>query len=80
VFDEAMAAFGKVDILVNNAGESRTGAFEEITDGHLAAVSPAGLPPRPPASRCGGSGRDIRPPSGNLNLEHAPMAPLSLAR
>ena len=32
VFDEAMGAFGKVDILVNNAGESRTGAFEEITD------------------------------------------------
>src|SRR4051812_36082673 len=32
VFDEVMAAFGKVDILVNNAGESRTGAFEEITD------------------------------------------------
>jgi 3-oxoacyl-[acyl-carrier protein] reductase len=32
VYDEAMRAFGKIDILVNNAGESRTGAFENITD------------------------------------------------
>src|SRR5215211_6469341 len=32
VYDEAMAAFGKIDIAVNNAGESRTGAFEEITE------------------------------------------------
>ncbi|HTS39189.1 MAG TPA: SDR family oxidoreductase [Xanthobacteraceae bacterium] len=32
VYDEAMKAFGKVDILVNNAGESRTGAFETISD------------------------------------------------
>ncbi len=32
VYDEAMKALGKIDILVNNAGESRTGAFESITD------------------------------------------------
>jgi 3-oxoacyl-[acyl-carrier protein] reductase len=32
LYDEAMAAFGKIDIVVNNAGTSRTGAFEEITD------------------------------------------------
>jgi 3-oxoacyl-[acyl-carrier protein] reductase len=32
VYDEAMRVFGKIDILVNNAGESRTGAFENITD------------------------------------------------
>src|SRR5215216_937385 len=32
VYDETMAAFGKIDIVVNNAGESRTGAFEEITE------------------------------------------------
>jgi NAD(P)-dependent dehydrogenase (short-subunit alcohol dehydrogenase family) len=32
VYDEAMAAFGKVDILVNNAGTSRNGAFEDLTD------------------------------------------------
>jgi 3-oxoacyl-[acyl-carrier protein] reductase len=31
-FDEAVKAMGKVDILVNNAGQSRTGAFETITD------------------------------------------------
>lgn len=30
--EQVMAAFGKVDILVNNAGESRTGAFETVTD------------------------------------------------
>jgi len=32
IYNEAMKAFGKIDILVNNAGESRTGAFETITD------------------------------------------------
>jgi len=32
VYEQAMQAFGKIDIAVNNAGESRTGAFEEITD------------------------------------------------
>jgi 3-oxoacyl-[acyl-carrier protein] reductase len=32
VYDEAMAAFGKVDILVNNAGTSRNGPFEALTD------------------------------------------------
>src|ERR687893_540909 len=32
VYDEAMAAFGKVDILVNNAGTSQRGPFEDITD------------------------------------------------
>ena len=32
VYEQAMQAFGKIDIVVNNAGESRTGAFEEITD------------------------------------------------
>lgn len=30
--EETVARFGPVDILVNNAGESRTGAFETITD------------------------------------------------
>src|SRR5215813_5102183 len=32
IYDEVMKAFGKVDILVNNAGESRTAAFEAVTD------------------------------------------------
>jgi len=32
VYDEAMAAFGKIDIVVNNAGTSRNGPFEELTD------------------------------------------------
>ena len=32
VYEEVMKAFGKIDILVNNAGESRTGAFESVTD------------------------------------------------
>ena len=31
-YEETMQAFGKVDIAVNNAGESRTGAFEAISD------------------------------------------------
>lgn len=31
-FDQAMAALGRIDIVVNNAGQSRTGAFESITD------------------------------------------------
>jgi NAD(P)-dependent dehydrogenase (short-subunit alcohol dehydrogenase family) len=31
-YEEAMAAFGKIEIVVNNAGESRTGAFEDITE------------------------------------------------
>ena len=31
-YEQVMQAFRKVDIVVNNAGESRTGAFEEITD------------------------------------------------
>ena len=31
-YEQVMQAFGKVDIVVNNAGESRTGAFEQITD------------------------------------------------
>jgi NAD(P)-dependent dehydrogenase (short-subunit alcohol dehydrogenase family) len=32
VYNEAMAAFGKIDIIVNNAGTSRTTSFEELTD------------------------------------------------
>src|ERR1700693_5399654 len=32
IYDQVMKAYGKVDILVNNAGESRTAAFETITD------------------------------------------------
>jgi 3-oxoacyl-[acyl-carrier protein] reductase len=32
IYDEAMAAFGRIDILINNAGESRNGKFEDITD------------------------------------------------
>lgn len=32
VHDQVTKAFGKVDILVNNAGESRTAAFESVTD------------------------------------------------
>ena len=32
IYEQVMQAFRKVDIVVNNAGESRTGAFEEITD------------------------------------------------
>jgi len=32
VYDDAMAAFGKVDIIVNNAGTSRNGPFEALTD------------------------------------------------
>jgi hypothetical protein len=67
VFDEAMAAFGKV------------GAFEEITDGHLGG-EPGGVAAASTGITLRRSGRDIRPPSGNLNLEHAPMASLSLAR
>src|SRR5262249_59849824 len=31
-YEQAMQAFGKLDIVMNNAGESRTGAFEQITD------------------------------------------------
>jgi 3-oxoacyl-[acyl-carrier protein] reductase len=31
-YEQVMQAFRKVDIIVNNAGESRTGAFEQITD------------------------------------------------
>jgi 3-oxoacyl-[acyl-carrier protein] reductase len=31
-YEQVMKGFGKVDILVNNAGESRTAAFETITD------------------------------------------------
>jgi NAD(P)-dependent dehydrogenase (short-subunit alcohol dehydrogenase family) len=31
-YNGAMAALGRVDIVVNNAGQSRTGAFESITD------------------------------------------------
>jgi 3-oxoacyl-[acyl-carrier protein] reductase len=32
VYNEAMAAFGKIDIAVNNAGTSRNGPFEKLTD------------------------------------------------
>ena len=32
IYEQAMQAFGKLDIVVNNAGESRTAAFEAITD------------------------------------------------
>jgi len=32
IYDEAMRAFGKIDIIVNNAGESRTAAFEKVTE------------------------------------------------
>jgi len=32
VHGEARRAFGKIDIVVNNAGESRTGAFEDISE------------------------------------------------
>jgi 3-oxoacyl-[acyl-carrier protein] reductase len=32
IYDEAMAAFGKIDILVNNAGVSRNAPFEQVTD------------------------------------------------
>ena len=32
IYGQAMQAFGKLDIVVNNAGESRTAAFEAITD------------------------------------------------
>jgi 3-oxoacyl-[acyl-carrier protein] reductase len=32
VYDETMAALGKIDIAVNNAGTSRNGAFENLTD------------------------------------------------
>jgi 3-oxoacyl-[acyl-carrier protein] reductase len=32
VYDEAMAAFGKVDIVVNNAGTSRNSPFDSLTD------------------------------------------------
>src|SRR5215470_12314980 len=32
IYEQVMQAFRKVDIVVNNAGESRTGAFEGITD------------------------------------------------
>ena len=35
VYDEAMAAFGKVDIMVNNAGTSRAGPFEAMSDALL---------------------------------------------
>ncbi|MFI5015855.1 MAG: SDR family oxidoreductase [Hyphomicrobiales bacterium] len=31
-YDEVMKSFGRIDILVNNAGQSRSGAFETITD------------------------------------------------
>ena len=31
-YEQVMQTFRKVDIVVNNAGESRTGAFEKITD------------------------------------------------
>jgi 3-oxoacyl-[acyl-carrier protein] reductase len=31
-YDEAMKLFGKIDIIVNNAGESRTAAFEKVTE------------------------------------------------
>jgi 3-oxoacyl-[acyl-carrier protein] reductase len=32
IFDETMAAFGKIDILLNNAGVSRNAPFEQVTD------------------------------------------------
>jgi NAD(P)-dependent dehydrogenase (short-subunit alcohol dehydrogenase family) len=32
VYDDAMAAFGKIDIVVNNAGTSRNGPLEALTD------------------------------------------------
>ena len=32
IFDETMAAFGKIDIVVNNAGVSRNAPFEQVTD------------------------------------------------
>jgi NAD(P)-dependent dehydrogenase (short-subunit alcohol dehydrogenase family) len=32
VYDEAMAAFGKIDIIVNNAGTSRHSTLEQLTD------------------------------------------------
>ena len=32
IYEEAMAALGKLDIVVNNAGTSRTGPFEILTD------------------------------------------------
>jgi 3-oxoacyl-[acyl-carrier protein] reductase len=32
VYEETMAAFGKIDILLNNAGVSRNAPFEQITD------------------------------------------------
>src|SRR5439155_6480385 len=32
IYEEAMGAFGKIDIIVNNAGESRTAAFEKVTE------------------------------------------------
>ena len=32
VYDDTMAALGKIDIAVNNAGTSRNGAFENLTD------------------------------------------------
>jgi NAD(P)-dependent dehydrogenase (short-subunit alcohol dehydrogenase family) len=32
VFDETMAAFGKIDIVLNNAGVSRNAPFEQVTD------------------------------------------------
>jgi len=32
IYDEAMAAFGKIDILVNNAGVSRNAPFEQVSD------------------------------------------------
>ena len=32
IYDQVMKAYGKIDILVNNAGESRTAAFESVTD------------------------------------------------
>ena len=31
-YDAVMKGFGKIDIVVNNAGQSRTGAFETVTD------------------------------------------------
>ena len=31
-YDAVMGRFGKIDIVVNNAGQSRTGAFETVTD------------------------------------------------